>query len=83
MKLKAKPGCCEEASMLSGNFYIPCNAPATCVVGWKGRNEKPIRMCEMCADHNLRHRGGEKLYEFTLAGRGEAGQDAAGSGSAG
>lgn len=56
--LKAKPHCCEEASTLSHNFYIPCNNQALYIVGWKGRNDKPIRMCEMCADHNVKNRYG-------------------------
>ena len=59
MELKANPHCCEEAAMISSAFYIPCNQPARFIVGWKGRAETPIRMCTMCADHNVRNRGGE------------------------
>lgn len=58
MDLKAGPNRCEEASVLSRDCYIPCNAPAVSVVGWKGRSETPIRMCESCAWHNVRNRGG-------------------------
>lgn len=58
MELKAKEHCCEEASSASFNFYIPCNLPAANVVGWKGRSDKPIRMCSMCTYHNVRNRGG-------------------------
>jgi hypothetical protein len=57
-ELKASPDGCAEASTLSGERYIPCNRPAKWVVGWTGRSEAPIRMCEMCADHNVKNRGG-------------------------
>jgi hypothetical protein len=63
--LKAKPGCCEEASTLSHKFYIPCNQPAVTIVGWQGRNEKPIRMCAMCENHNIKNRGGYRVEAFT------------------
>jgi hypothetical protein len=55
---------CEEASMFSSAAYIPCNAPAAFVVKWKGRSDAPIRMCEGCADHNVRNRGGEIVRPF-------------------
>lgn len=58
-ELKAKEGCCEEASLNSKEYYIPCNAPATNIVGWKGRSDKPIRMCDFCTSHNVENRGGE------------------------
>jgi hypothetical protein len=57
LELKAKAGCCEEASVASHSFYIPCNKPAITMVGWPARKEGPYRMCEMCADHNTRNRG--------------------------
>lgn len=60
MELKAAPNCCEEASMLSHQFYIPCNAPASYIVAFldaKGEvREGPYRMCEPCMDHNTRNR---------------------------
>jgi hypothetical protein len=56
--IKAGPNGCAEASTLSRDRYIPCNRPAKFVVGWTGRSEAPIRMCEMCADHNVKNRGG-------------------------
>lgn len=59
----AKPGCCQEAA-LGVPFYLPCNKPATQVVGWKGRRDEPIRMCAACADHNVRNRGGEKISDI-------------------
>jgi hypothetical protein len=58
--LQAKEGCCEEAA-LGMPGYIPCNQPAVALVGWKGRNDKPIRMCAMCEAHNIRNRGGERI----------------------
>lgn len=64
-QLIAKEHCCEEASTLSHNFYIPCNNPAVSVIGWKGRFDKPIRMCVSCADHNIRNRGGEYIEPYT------------------
>lgn len=57
-ELKAKEHCCEEASLSSHAFYIPCNAPAINIVGWIGRNEKPIRMCQFCSNHNVSNRNG-------------------------
>lgn len=60
----ANNGCCEEAAIgMPG--YFPCNRPATKIVGWKGRTDKPIRMCNACADHNVRNRGGEVISSFT------------------
>lgn len=64
MELKADDNCCEEASILSTNTYIPCNAPAVSIVGWKGRSDKPIRMCRECANHNIRNRGGELIGPY-------------------
>lgn len=57
-QLKAKEHCCEEASLQSHKAYIPCNAPAVNIVGWIGRNDKPIRMCQFCSNHNVSNRGG-------------------------
>ena len=58
-ELKAEPGCCEEASPASRDFYIPCNRMATCRV-YLPRDDRTYRMCEMCADHNLRRGGVNK-----------------------
>lgn len=60
LDLKAKFACCEEAA-LGIPFYAPCNRPAIAVVGWKGRNDEPIRMCSNCLNHNVKNRGGEIL----------------------
>lgn len=56
MDLKAMPGRCEEASPFSTDAYIPCNAPATQMIGFPS-GEGPYRMCTSCAAHNLRNRG--------------------------
>jgi hypothetical protein len=64
MELKANDHCCQEASIFSGAAYIPCNAPATSIVGWKGRPDDPIRMCDACARHNIRNRGGELIGPY-------------------
>jgi hypothetical protein len=63
--LVAKPHCCEEASLNSLQFYIPCNNPAVSVVGWRGRNDSPVRMCAFCADHNVKNRGGYIAEPYT------------------
>lgn len=55
---------CQEASILSGSYYIACGRPAKAIV----RHDKDRRsyyMCEMCADHNVRNRGG-KLMEVPM-----------------
>lgn len=57
LDLKAKEGCCEEASPMSRNFYVPCNAPATCHVAPIRGGEGPFRMCRRCGEHNVRNRG--------------------------
>ncbi len=51
-----------------GNAYIPCNKPATKVVGWKGRSDPPLRMCRECADHNVRNRGGVVVRDYSVSG---------------
>lgn len=73
LELKALPGRCEEASTLSGEVYIPCNAPATQVVEFRrgDRVEGPYRMCTPCAIHNLRNRGASYVRELGPDGRPE------------
>lgn len=44
-------------------MYLPCGQPAVKIIGWKGRSDQPIPMCEMCADHNVRNRGGYLVAE--------------------
>ena len=63
MDIKAKPGCCEEASTLSHNFYIPCDKPAEVMVIFKN-GEGPYRMCGPCARHNIRNRGAESCGPY-------------------
>ena len=62
--LTAKPRCCEEAALVPFDAYIPCNKPAVAIVGWKGRRDKPIRMCEQCEWHNVRNRGGYRVQAY-------------------
>jgi hypothetical protein len=47
---------CQEASFLSINYYIPCNAPAVAIVEHRGQGAH--YMCDACADHNLHNRRG-------------------------
>lgn len=56
LELKAGRDRCEEASPLSREKYIPCNAPATQVVDTGGL-EGTYRMCDPCASHNINNRG--------------------------
>lgn len=56
VEMRAPKGArCQEASPLSGKFYIPCGQPATQVV--KTNDKHAYTMCQMCADHNVRNRG--------------------------
>jgi hypothetical protein len=49
---------CQEASMYSTNKYIPCGVPATTIV-FHDRDNRGYFMCDGCADHNCRNRGGK------------------------
>jgi hypothetical protein len=64
-QLKALDHCCEEASTASHGFYVPCNKPAVNIVGWKGRSDTPIRMCDFCTHHNVNNRGGYVVGPYT------------------
>ncbi len=55
-QLKAAEGCCEEASILSRETYIPCNRPAKFNV-YAPVEKRTYRMCEPCAIHNEANRG--------------------------
>lgn len=68
MALKAKEHCCEEAALLPFPGYIPCNKPAVSMVGWPDRGEGPYRMCEACADHNVRNRGATLIGPYEPKG---------------
>lgn len=48
---------------MSRDFYVPCNKPAETLVYHK-RDDRTYRMCEMCADHNIRNRGGEDRGDY-------------------
>lgn len=54
---------CEEASPLSKESYIACGAPATKTIGWENRTEGPYRMCDSCADHNIKNRGAVEIVD--------------------
>ncbi len=54
--LKAREHCCEEC-MMGSPIYVPCNKPATKVIGVRDGGEGPYRMCDMCADHSVKNRG--------------------------
>lgn len=58
---------CQEAA-LGLPFYLPCGKPADFIVGWHRRTDEAIPMCWMCADHNVRNRGGKKLTEGEVTG---------------
>lgn len=62
--LKAVSKGCEEASPASHAFYIPCNRPAVRMIRHMN-NEGPYRMCEMCADHNVKNRGAQDIGPYT------------------
>lgn len=51
---------CEEASPMSVNRYIPCGRPAAEII-WHNKDRRAYRMCDGCADHNTRNRGGIRL----------------------
>ena len=64
--IEAHPNGCQEAALNCGNVYLPCNRPATHIVGWKGRSETPIRMCDFCTEHNVHNRNGEIVSKIDL-----------------
>ena len=49
---------CQEVSILSGQFYIACGQPAVAIV-YHEKDRRGYYMCEMCACHNVRNRGGK------------------------
>jgi hypothetical protein len=51
---------CQEASMLSRAYYIPCNAPAVAIV-YHDKDQRGYYMCTPCTDHNVRNRGGRLI----------------------
>jgi hypothetical protein len=57
---------CQEASHLSRQSYIACRAPATHVI-WHDKDRRGYYMCDACADHNVRNRGGRDVTHGTPA----------------
>jgi hypothetical protein len=51
---------CQEASLFSRGRYIPCGAPATHVIR-HDQEQRAYYMCDACADHNIRNRGGKDV----------------------
>jgi hypothetical protein len=49
---------CQEASMLSGKFYIPCGKKVEVII-YHERDRRGYLMCHACASHNVRNRGGK------------------------
>lgn len=49
---------CQEASMYPGLSQFQCGRAAVAVV-WHDRDHRAYMMCDMCADHNVRNRGGQ------------------------
>jgi hypothetical protein len=47
---------CQEASPLSRGEYVACGRPAVCIVD--NGDTHPYWMCNYCADHNVKNRGG-------------------------
>lgn len=64
--LQASPTGCEEASVLSQEKYIPCNRPARHKMQNERDKKQVLRMCDFCADHNLR-RGFKNIGPFPNA----------------
>lgn len=56
---------CEEAALGCRDIYIPCNKPATQVLHCS-RDKRDYRMCDFCADHNIR-RGMKFKEDFNHA----------------
>jgi hypothetical protein len=61
---------CQEASFLSRATYIPCSQPATHVI-YHTKDRRAYYMCDPCADHNVRNRGGEDVTNIFHAPRGK------------
>jgi len=57
---------CQEASVLSGSMFVPCGQPGERVV-FHQKDRRAYVMCGLCADHNLKNRGGVELVEREAA----------------
>lgn len=51
---------CQEASIYSIAIYIPCDRKATFTI-YHARDRRAYHMCPMCAEHNIRNRGGKDV----------------------
>ncbi len=51
---------CQEASILSRQTKIDCGAPAVAII-WHNKDRRGYPMCEGCAAHNVKNRGGVLL----------------------
>ena len=71
LDVKAKEHCCEECAILPPgmNFYMPCNKPATKMIGWPARKEGPYRMCDDCAWHSVKNRGATEMGSYVALKR--------------
>jgi hypothetical protein len=55
---------CQEASAHSWGLYVPCRKQATTIVHHP-KDRRSYYMCDACADHNLRNRGGKLVASKT------------------
>lgn len=51
---------CTEASMFSRETKIDCGKPAEFII-WHNSDRRAYAMCDSCADHNVKNRGGIEL----------------------
>ncbi len=56
---------CQEASALSRMRYLACGQAAEVIVH-HAKDRRAYYMCAMCADHNIRNRGGAELARKTV-----------------
>ncbi len=54
---------CQEASPRSGEIFIACGRPGAKVVFHQRDGRNVYVMCDACAYHNLKNRGGVELVE--------------------
>ncbi len=49
---------CQEASIYSYAFYVPCGNEAVAIV-YQAKDRRAYYMCEACTYHNINNRGGK------------------------
>lgn len=54
--------CCQEASAMSREKYIPCSRQAVALV--ENKDSHLYFMCDMCLSHNVRNRGAKQIAEL-------------------